>query len=131
NGWAVNAKAKMNVPFGGALTGVAALPPGATFGAADEYAEKRPVWPKLLLFAFVLWFIWSFLNDSQGRLYNWTDGKCGVPPLSVREQIAKDKLDKQKADAAQKAAASAAPATVPAVTAPPAVAAVTNAVPAK
>ena len=29
NGWAVNAKAKMNVPFGGALTGVAALPPGA------------------------------------------------------------------------------------------------------
>ena len=33
NGWAVNAKAKMNVPFGGALTGVATLPPGATFGS--------------------------------------------------------------------------------------------------
>ena len=48
NGWAVNAKAKMNVPFGGALTGVAALPPGATFGAADEFAEKPSVWPKLL-----------------------------------------------------------------------------------
>jgi len=94
NGWAVNAKAKMNVPFGGALTGVAMLPPGATFGAADKYAEKPSVWPKVLAVAFVLWFVWAFLNDSQGRLYGWTDGQYGTPPLSVREQIAKDKQDK-------------------------------------
>ena len=119
NGWAVNAKAKMNVPFGGALTGVAALPPGATFGAADKYAEKPAVWPKVLAFAFALWFVWAFLNDSQGRLYNWTDGKYGTPPLSVREQIAKDKQD--KLDKA-KAAATAAPAVV---------ATATNAVPVK
>jgi hypothetical protein len=76
NGWAVNAKAKMNVPFGGALTGVAALPPGATFGAADKFAEKPSVWPKILLAIFVLWFIWAFLNDKDCRLYHWTDGKC-------------------------------------------------------
>jgi hypothetical protein len=82
NGWAVNAKAKMNVPFGGALTGVAALPPGATFGAADKYAEKPAVWPKLLLFAFVVWFIWAFLNDKDGRLNRWTDGKYGRPATS-------------------------------------------------
>jgi hypothetical protein len=80
NGWAVNAKAKMNVPFGSALTGVAALPPGATFGATDKYAEKPSVWPKLLLFAFGVWFIWAFLNDKDGRLYHWTDGKYGKPP---------------------------------------------------
>ena len=122
NGWAVNAKAKMNVPFGGALTGVAALPPGATFGAVDKFAEKPTPWPKVLAVAFVLWFIWAFLNDSQGRLYNWTDAKYGTPPLSVREQIAKDKLDKTKADKAAAAAAAATPSTVvPA----------TNAVPAK
>ena len=119
NGWAVNAKAKMNVPFGGALTGVAALPPGATFGAADEFAEKPSVWPKVLAFAFGVWFIWAFLNDSQGRLYNWTDGKHGTPPLSVREQIAKDKLDKAKAASA---GANSVPATVTAAT---------NAIPAK
>ncbi len=115
NGWAVNAKAKMNVPFGGALTGVAALPPGSTFSAADKYAEKPSVWPKLLLVAFVVWFIWAFLNDSQGRLYHWTDGKYGTPPLAVREQIDKDKLDKAAADRTKAAAASgvapAAPAT--------------------
>jgi len=130
NGWAVNAKARMNVPFGGALTGVATLPPGAVFGAADEYAEKRPVWPKILLVAFVLWFVWAFLNDSQGRLYNWTDGKCkfATPPLSVREQIAKDKLDKAKAD---KAKADAGTATNAAPAAPVIPVASTNSPPAK
>jgi len=101
NGWAVNAKAKMNVPFGGALTGVAALPPGSTFAAADEYAEKPAVWPKLLLVVFVLWFVWAFLNDSQGRLYRWTDGKYGKPSVEVQKlldlQNAQDKKDKKTA----------------------------------
>ncbi|HWY32965.1 MAG TPA: hypothetical protein VNX46_19525 [Candidatus Acidoferrum sp.] len=86
NGWAVNAKAKMNVPFGGALTGVASLPPGATFGAADAFAEKRSVWPKVLIFVFVVWFIWSFLNDKDCRLYHWTNGNfkyCRTPPPAV------------------------------------------------
>ena len=124
NGWAVNAKAKMNVPFGGALTGVAALPPGATFGADDKYAEKPSAWPKILAVAFALWFVWAFLNDSQGRLYNWTDGKCGTPPLVVREQIAKDKQDKLNKDKADKAAAATG-------TAPVAITMATNAVPAK
>jgi len=116
NGWAVNAKAKMNVPFGGALTGVAALPPGATFGAPDKYAEKPSAWPKVLAVAFVLWFIWAFLNDSQGRLYNWTDGQYGTPPLLVREQIAKDKQDKLNKAKATDASTNAAPTTVSAAT---------------
>ena len=117
NGWAVNAKAKMNVPFGSALTGVAALPPGATFGAEDKYAEKPSAWPKLLAFAFALWFAWAFLNDSQGRLYGWTEKYPTIqgfatPPLSVREQIEKDKLEKSKKDKAAAAATNAVPAAV-------------------
>jgi hypothetical protein len=130
NGWAVNAKAKMNVPFGSALTGVAALPPGATFGAADKYAEKPSVWPKLLLVAFVLWFVWAFLNDSQGRLYRWTDGKYGKPAVEVQKlldlQKAQGKADKKTA--ADQAAANTATA---AATAPSTVSTATNAVPAK
>ena len=105
NGWAVNAKARMNVPFGGALTGVAALPAGATFAAADEYAEKAAVWPKLLAVAFVIWFVWAFLNDSQGRLYRWTNGGYGRPSLEIQKVI-----DQQEAEAKKdkiKAAASA------------------------
>ena len=107
NGWAVNAKAKMNVPFGGALTGVAALPPGATFSAADAYAEKPSVWPKLLLFAFVVWFIWAFLNDSQGRLYRWTDGKYGKTPVEVQKALDAKAAEKKAVEDKGKTAADA------------------------
>jgi hypothetical protein len=94
NGWAVNAKARMNVPFGGALTGVAALPPGATFGAADKFAEKPSVWPKLLLAAFLIWFVWAFLNDSEGRLWRWTEGN---DRLAAIHKMAKVPATVQKA----------------------------------
>jgi len=47
------------------------------------------VWPKLLLFAFVLWFIWAFLNDSQGRLWTWTDGKCPLASSPSQEVLDK------------------------------------------
>jgi hypothetical protein len=87
NGWAVNAKARMNVPFGGALTGVAALPPGSTFGAADAFAEKPAFWPKLLAAVFALWFIWAFLNDSQGRLWRWTDGNDNLAAIHKMAKV--------------------------------------------
>ncbi len=41
NGWAVNAKALINIPFGRSLTGTAALPPGARIDLVDPYAEKK------------------------------------------------------------------------------------------
>ncbi len=52
NGWAVNAKAKINLPFGASLTRVAALPPGAQRDLVDPFAEKRRPWP--LYFALVI-----------------------------------------------------------------------------
>jgi hypothetical protein len=48
NGWAVNAKAKMNVPFGASLTQVATLPPGSQRDLVDPYAEKKSPWPPIL-----------------------------------------------------------------------------------
>ena len=128
NGWAVNAKARMNVPFGGALTGVAALPPGATFGTEDKYAEKPAVWPKFLIAAFLIWFVGAFLNDSQGRLYRWTDGKHGKPSAEVQKlldlQKAQGKAGKTTAADQMAATTSAAAAAAPPSTA-------TNAFPAK
>jgi hypothetical protein len=41
NGWAINGRAKINVPFGGALTDVASLPPGSQRTLTDPYAEKQ------------------------------------------------------------------------------------------
>lgn len=100
NGWAVNAKAKVNVPFGTSLTGIAKLPPGSSVDVSDKYAEKSAVWPKVLIALFVVWWIYAFLNDDAGRLYRWTDGKYGKPPTEVQKL-----LDEQKA--AEKAAAEA------------------------
>ena len=123
NGWAVNAKAKMNVPFGSVLTGVAALPPGATFGGADKFAEKPSPWPKLLAVAFGVWFIWAFLNDSQGRLNSWTHGQFGSEP-------SKEVLDQRKAsDDLKKGRANSTTQTTNAV--PAMVTTATNALPTK
>ena len=53
NGWAVNAKAKINVPFGAALTQVATLPPGTQRDLVDPFAEKKKPW-KLYLFLLIV-----------------------------------------------------------------------------
>lgn len=44
NGWAVNTRARINVPFGAALTGLATLPKGAQRTLRDPYAEKGTPW---------------------------------------------------------------------------------------
>jgi hypothetical protein len=44
NGWAVNANAKLNVPFGGSLTRTASLPAGSRLDTVDPFAEERKPW---------------------------------------------------------------------------------------
>jgi hypothetical protein len=41
NGWAVNARARINIPFGTSLTQMAQLPEGAQRALTDPYAEKE------------------------------------------------------------------------------------------
>jgi hypothetical protein len=63
NGWAVNAKAKMNVPFGASLTQIATLPPGSQRDLHDPFAEKKSPWPKIVAVLGVLALIggvWYF-----------------------------------------------------------------------
>lgn len=45
NGWAVNARARINIPFGGSLTGIPQLPAGATRSLDDPFADKPRMWP--------------------------------------------------------------------------------------
>lgn len=44
NGWAVNTRARINVPFGAALTKLAELPAGASRSLRDPYEEKKSAW---------------------------------------------------------------------------------------
>lgn len=77
NGWAVNARAKINVPFGASLTGIAELPPGSRRDLTDRYAEKKSPWPKLIAFAFVLYIAYAILNHL-GFIHQWTNGRMGI-----------------------------------------------------
>jgi hypothetical protein len=43
NGWAVNGRVKINLPFGTALTDVAMLPPGSHRSLEDPYEDKEAV----------------------------------------------------------------------------------------
>ena len=54
NGWAINARAKLNIPFGASLTSLGRLPPGSERSMDDPYAERKSVWPKVLLVLLVL-----------------------------------------------------------------------------
>lgn len=61
NGWAVNARARINIPFGTSLTQLATLPAGAERALTDPYAEKERPWKTwltiaVLLFAALAWF---------------------------------------------------------------------------
>jgi hypothetical protein len=53
-GWAINARALINIPFGTSLTAMPSLPKGASRSLVDPYAEKKRVWPYLLLLLLLL-----------------------------------------------------------------------------
>jgi hypothetical protein len=65
NGWAVNAKARINVPFGTRLTAIAELPPGSTRDLVDPFEETRRPW-KLYLALFVVALLG--LRWSSGKM---------------------------------------------------------------
>jgi hypothetical protein len=54
NGWAINGRVKINVPFGEALTDLARLPPGSRRLPGDPYADRRAAARRRLLLAFAV-----------------------------------------------------------------------------
>lgn len=54
NGWAINARARINIPFGTSLTRLAELPAGASRSLVDPFADKKPVWPYYALLVMVI-----------------------------------------------------------------------------
>ena len=61
NGWAVNARARINIPFGTSLTQMAQLPEGAERALSDPYAEKERPWKTygvilIAIFAALAWY---------------------------------------------------------------------------
>lgn len=67
NGWAVNARARINIAFGASLTGIPELPDGASRSLKDPYADKGGTWRWWLLLALVaIIFIELWRNGTMG-----------------------------------------------------------------
>lgn len=63
NGWAINTRAKINLPFGSRLTQTARLPAGSIKSVGDPYAEKPLRWKSwgllILVMAGLLVWLWK------------------------------------------------------------------------
>jgi hypothetical protein len=68
SGWAINGRARINVPFGGALTSMPVLPKGAERSMKDPYAEKKRPWG---LYIFLLLLLATAFSWYVGRLDRW------------------------------------------------------------
>ncbi|MDX9724247.1 MAG: hypothetical protein RBU37_26095 [Myxococcota bacterium] len=86
SGWAINGRAKINVPFGGAMTTLAKLPKDAECSLDDPYAEKQRPWKLYLSLALLigLGLLWYFgqldsllppVVQSSEVLGNYAPGK--------------------------------------------------------
>ncbi|MGE5757405.1 MAG: hypothetical protein ACM3W8_00955, partial [Sideroxydans sp.] len=53
-GWAINARVRINIPFGASLTAMPHLPQGTRRSLVDPYAEKKPLWPYILVVLLML-----------------------------------------------------------------------------
>jgi len=67
NGWAINARAKINLPFGRSLTQMARLPENAERALFDPYAEKRTPWATYLLLLVLLAAALYFLVNLSAK----------------------------------------------------------------
>ncbi|MGV8057808.1 MAG: hypothetical protein AB2L12_07290 [Smithellaceae bacterium] len=96
NGWAVNAKAKINVPFGASLTQLAVLPPGAKRDLVDPFAEKKRPWGfYLILLAIIVLALGWTLGKFDGIL-------SSLSPKITSSWIIHSKLPIETNAAAQK-----------------------------
>lgn len=106
NGWAVNTRAKINIPFGRTLTGVAKLPPGSRRDLRDPYAESKQgrIWTLTIAGVFLIcWALWYF------GFFNHHFPHLGLPKSALvlrqdeatakAEEDAKKKAETEKAEA--------------------------------
>jgi hypothetical protein len=83
NGWAVNARAKLNIPFGATLNSVAKFPPGAKRDRHDPYAEVGLPWFRALLVVVVLGLGWQWY---RGRLDRFLPKAARATTIFGRDQ---------------------------------------------
>ena len=81
NGWAVNGRVRINIPFGTTLTDIARLPAGSRRTLNDPFAEKKSPWALyVLLLILVGAAVWIRWNHNQRGYYFWQDPPAPAAP---------------------------------------------------
>lgn len=132
NGWAINTRAIINIPFGTSLTQIAALPPGAQRSLSDPYAEKKAPWKSYLFILLLLGglaYLWQagYINENtadqlRDRVTSLIEAKQSATDeaAGAEDKDAEAAPPAAKAESVQKNEADEAITTIPA-TAPDAV----------
>ncbi len=90
NGWAINGRVKINIPFGTALTDVATLPPGSKRSLDDPYEDKAAAAKRrqfillVILGVIIAAAVWVRHDHNENGHYFWEP----KPVASVAEPAA-------------------------------------------
>lgn len=97
NGWAVNGRVKINIPFGTALTDVAKLPPGSHRSLEDPYEDKEAAQQRRMGVALTIlvivaglgaWGYWDYTQHDEIPFWQfkeraaWTKAHPETPPAA-------------------------------------------------
>lgn len=96
-GWAVNAKAYINIPFGRLLTGIAKLPKDAERQLVDPFGEKKKPWKSYLLLAVLL--VTAFVLWEKGYMKRLGDK---AEAIKVESKNLEQKLQSEPANPVKK-----------------------------
>ena len=116
NGWAINGRVKINIPFGTKLTERAMLPAGSNRNLTDPYEDKAAVRRRRLIITLILLLaaaaIYCRWEHRQNGYYPWASSATRAEVAQKKADEAKALADAQakaEADLAAKTAAKAAP----------------------
>ena len=87
NGWAVNTRATINIPFGASLTSLAELPPGAERCLRDPFEQRKTPW-KTYLFLVALLAALGLLWHNGTLQKGWQDVRARLAPPPAATQPA-------------------------------------------
>jgi hypothetical protein len=88
NGWAINGRVKINIPFGAALTQMAVLPPGSKRSLEDPYEDKeakrrkRLAWFLGFLILLAAAAIWIRVDHNRRGHYFWKTPAPAPAPVA-------------------------------------------------
>ncbi|HRE06867.1 MAG TPA: hypothetical protein PKX00_14740 [Opitutaceae bacterium] len=87
NGWAINGRVKINIPFGTRLTQRATLPTGAQRSLDDPYEDKEAASRRtriyIMLVLLAVAAIWVRYDHSQRGHYFWKKSKPAAAPVET------------------------------------------------